>query len=60
MGPEEAPQHSWANEMRCEVYSRSLKSWLPGTVIEVDDDEINVSYVSAHAVPPQYDYQGCL
>ena len=42
--PEETPQHQWVQEMRVEVYSRSLKSWLPGTVIEVDDDEINVSY----------------
>lgn len=40
----EVPKHSWTVETRCEVYSRSLKSWLPGRVLEVDDDEINVSY----------------
>jgi hypothetical protein len=40
----EAPKHAWTMEMRIEVYSRSLKSWLPGQVVEVDDDEINVSY----------------
>ena len=27
-----------------EVWSRSLSSWLPGEVLEVDDDEINVTY----------------
>ena len=42
--PEPLPTGSFSVGDKVQVFSRTLSAWLPGQVLELDDDEVKVAY----------------